>query len=335
MFSFIIPVYNSEKYLTECVESILRIHLNKEIILVDDGSTDSSGFLCRELDDKYSEVSYYSKKNGGAASARNTGIEKAKGELIVFVDSDDSLDTKWCQTISGIIEEKNDLFVYGMSFDYYKSNNLIKFLELSNIFSGVKKKKEIEDNFEEYFINNTLSSSCNKIFRKDIIDRYDIRFNERMNLYEDLDYVIRYLSHIDTICFIPYILYHYRHTDGNDNSYNRISNLYNVRKNIDILSESLNEFSKQESVHSVLSNLYMNIMMNNLMIKNYNKSELSELVEYYISNNNIVKEELSKGNRIIYQMAEGQQYSKLYSLIELKKVRSQIKSRIKKLIKNR
>ena len=335
MFSFIIPVYNSEKYLTECVESILRIHLNKEIILVDDGSTDSSGFLCRELDDKYSEVSYYSKKNGGAASARNTGIEKAKGELIVFVDSDDSLDTKWCQTISGIIEEKTDLFVYGMSFDYYKSNNLIKFLELSNIFSGVKKKKEIEDNFEEYFINNTLSSSCNKIFRKDIIDRYDIRFNERMNLYEDLDYVIRYLSHIDTICFIPYILYHYRHTDGNDNSYNRISNLYNVRKNIDILSESLNEFSKQESVHSVLSNLYMNIMMNNLMIKNYNKSELSELVEYYISNNNIVKEELSEGNRIIYQMAEGQQYSKLYSLIELKKVRSQIKSRIKKLIKNR
>ena len=89
-FSIIIPVYNVEKYLVECVTSIFSQHYdNLEILLIDDGSTDGSGKLCDELARKHEKVRVIHKKNGGSADARNKGIEESTGEYLLFLDSDD------------------------------------------------------------------------------------------------------------------------------------------------------------------------------------------------------------------------------------------------------
>lgn len=103
IISIVIPVYNVEKYLDECLGSIIKnYHTNVEVILVDDGSTDKSGSLCDKYDKKYEFISVIHKKNGGLSSARNVGIEKAKGKYIWFVDSDDYISN---DSISNILEE--------------------------------------------------------------------------------------------------------------------------------------------------------------------------------------------------------------------------------------
>ncbi len=332
MFSFIIPVYNSEQYLNECIESILRIQLNKEIIFVDDGSTDSSSFLCEEFVSNYSCIKYYRKENGGAASARNVGLEKSNGEFIVFVDSDDTLDSKWYEIISRVIDFDTDLFVYGMSFDYYNNGILLKSYKLSSKYNGKKKKEEIEEHFKEYFENNTLSSACNKVFRKEIIDKYDIRFNEVMNLYEDMDFVIQYLTHINSTYFIPDALYHYRLNTDNKHSVNRTSDLHGIRLNLDSLSDTVRLFSKKNSVHSVVSNLYMSFLVSNLMQNEYKKPELSSVLNDYINTDNIDSEELTEYNKSVYELLKKKEYDRLYSMIEWRKAKSRIKKSIKKII---
>lgn len=92
-FSIIIPVYNVEKYLNECVDSVLnQKNVDYEIILVDDGSTDNSGQICDEYLKKHSNVSVIHKVNGGLSDARNAGLESAEGDYILFVDSDDKIE---------------------------------------------------------------------------------------------------------------------------------------------------------------------------------------------------------------------------------------------------
>ncbi len=91
MLSFIIPVFNDERYLHDCVTSILAIKYEKEIIIIDDGSTDSSFLLGLDISYANPEVKIFRKNNGGAATARNYGIEHSNGEYIIFVDADDTV----------------------------------------------------------------------------------------------------------------------------------------------------------------------------------------------------------------------------------------------------
>ena len=90
LLSIIVPVYNSEKYVSVCIESILKqTYQNIEVILVDDGSTDESGKVCDEFEQADHRVRVFHKKNGGVSSARNLGIEKCRGRYVTFIDSDD------------------------------------------------------------------------------------------------------------------------------------------------------------------------------------------------------------------------------------------------------
>ncbi|MFB4033578.1 glycosyltransferase family 2 protein, partial [Streptococcus pneumoniae] len=93
LISVIVPVYNVEEYLKQCLDSILeQTFSNYEVILVNDGSTDSSGLICQEYAEKDTRIRYFEKENGGLSDARNYGIEQAQGEYLTFVDSDDLLD---------------------------------------------------------------------------------------------------------------------------------------------------------------------------------------------------------------------------------------------------
>ena len=328
LVSFIIPVFNSEKYLSECVNSILRISVEKEVILIDDGSMDSSFSLCKNLADSNSQISFYQKNNGGASSARNVGIDKSKGEYIVFVDSDDTLDSEKYENLLNTTNTFG-LIIYGMAFDYYQDKKLVRTDLLSNRYYGEKTITDIRSMFRDYFDNNCLSSACNKIFRSDVIKNNSIQFNEKMTLYEDLDFVIQYLSKIQNVLFYPEAVYHYRHDENH--SKNR-SDLDKVAKNLDQLSVSINQFSTEKTVHSVLSNLYISILISSIMSNNGTLIRLDS-VDKYINNSNIDEEELSYNNKTVYDMLKKKQYSRLHALLKWRIIKNHLKKSLKQLIR--
>ena len=106
LFSVIVPVYNSEKYLNKCIDSILKQSFdNYELLLINDGSTDKSLEICKKYERLDSRVKVYNKKNSGTASTRNFGLFKAKGDYVVYVDSDDSIETCHLKKNSQIIKQ--------------------------------------------------------------------------------------------------------------------------------------------------------------------------------------------------------------------------------------
>ena len=158
-YSIIIPVYNCKEYLCECVNSILtqNADCDFEILLVDDGSSDGSGELCDSLSKENDSVKSFHKINGGAASARNYGIEKSTGEYLMFIDGDDTLSQGALEQFAETINDSLcDMIVYGMSFDYYHKGTITHQELLSCQINGVKEKSKIFGSFKRYFEDNSL-----------------------------------------------------------------------------------------------------------------------------------------------------------------------------------
>ena len=121
LISIIVPIYNSSEYIQRCIDSILSQTLtNFELILINDGSTDNSIDVLKEYESKDSRIIVINKKNEGVSIARNTGIEMAKGEYIMFCDSDDYVHPQWCELLVDAIEKNIDSFVV---CSYRKVNN--------------------------------------------------------------------------------------------------------------------------------------------------------------------------------------------------------------------
>ena len=165
--SIIVPIYNVEKYICECVQSLIsQSYKNIEIILVDDSSPDSCGKICDEFAEKDSRITVIHKPNGGAASARNVGIDHATGDYICFVDSDDTVETNYVKTLIDALGD-GDMAMCG----FYMHTR-----------SGSSAESIVPGSYgREAFIKRFLddwSCSClwNKIFHKDAIG--DLRMEE-------------------------------------------------------------------------------------------------------------------------------------------------------------
>lgn len=191
MVSVIIPVYNVEKYLDECLQSIIaQDYMNLQIICVNDGSTDSSLAILEEYGRKYNNIEVYTKKNGGLSSARNYGIEKAKGEYIFFLDSDDKLADNSCISFMAKKMDENKLDV--LCFDgesFFESEDIRnKNYSYSNYYDRTKSYGLFEsgyDLFIELFKDgNYRENMAVKCIRKNLIIENNLRFMDGM-IYED------------------------------------------------------------------------------------------------------------------------------------------------------
>lgn len=217
--SIIVPVYNSEKTIKECFNSLEKQTLkNIEIIYIDDGSTDNSYYLLKQLCIKSSKSVVYHKNNGGPSSARNFGINNANGKLIMFCDSDDVVEETWCQELYMAYIEKNYLPVCHMRRE--NKDGHIRWSSHDYIFFDCDEKIKII-NLEEIdclYKAQLLNSPCNKLYSKEIIDTYEIFFSETMDLGEDLLFNINYISHLKNakICLVNKVLY--RYIDNNNQS---------------------------------------------------------------------------------------------------------------------
>lgn len=205
LISVIIPVYNSEKYLKKCVLSIIeQIYINIEIILIDDGSSDSSGKICDDFSLIDNRIKVYHQNNKGVSNARNFGIRQAKGKYLIFIDSDDYCNKDLISTLyRDIIKTNSQLSICG----YFLENEGVVFKEYNENYKKLLTSKELftellkEEGFQGYLWNKLLSA--------EIIKRNNILFDERIFLNEDLLFLCQYSQHIEKAVYNEIALYHY------------------------------------------------------------------------------------------------------------------------------
>ena len=210
LVSVIIPVYNVEQYLDECVQSVLcQTYRNLEIILVDDGSTDRSGVICDEYAQKDDRVRVIHKKNGGASSARNVGLDNAKGDYIYFLDSDDWLDYSALEKmLNPLLNSKADFsFCEAYAVDE-KSGEVSKKNYAYHRDYGIDNSKTC---FVEMLQNKEFHVAVWMIlYRSAFLMKHAIRFYEGI-MYEDCIFTFQVYRKADSIAHVHEYLYHRRY----------------------------------------------------------------------------------------------------------------------------
>ena len=179
-FSVIIPVFNAEKHLAKTLLSVAQQTYNcYEVLLVDDGSTDHSVEICKEFSRKDNRFSLYRKTNGGVSSARNLGLQRAKGEYVIFVDSDDIVEAVLLEkTLADLKESNADMLLFGMSFDIEKQGKIVKRIE-KKCEGKVFSVKELDKYYKQLYEENYIISMCNRVVRLSLIRDNGVKFNEK------------------------------------------------------------------------------------------------------------------------------------------------------------
>lgn len=203
--SIIVPVYNVEKYLSKCIESILNQSLNSlELILIIDGSTDGSEEICSRYSRRDPRVIVIKKKNGGQASARNVGLNIAKGKYIGFVDSDDWIEEDMFETLYKIAEETS-ADISNISYNEYYENGIYKKHSKTN-----NKEIIIHDKYQamKTILEGELYDDIiwSKLFRRELFN--DIRFPE-LRRYEDTAIIYKIIDKCNKICYKDVAKYNY------------------------------------------------------------------------------------------------------------------------------
>lgn len=246
-FSFIIPVYNCKKWLRDCIESILSTNLSSlEIILIDDGSTDGSSELCDALKKEHPTVKVIHQKNAGVSAARNTGLKASSGSLVLFFDADDSIDSLELQSILTDIRcLEADLTIFGLSFDYYHRNRCYRRDSLFFSYSGIMSADFWQAHMIQLFMHNSISPLWNKVFRRDIIEANHLSLNTGMFLYEDLEFVLQYLSCCDQVWNVPKAVYHYRQSEDEGNAGRRLARITSIPDFLVPIENALENLAKK------------------------------------------------------------------------------------------
>lgn len=254
-FSVLVPVYNVEKYLPECLESLKnQTYKDFEIILVDDGSTDASGKICDEFKLENQNVIVVHKENAGLISARRVGISYAKGDYCVFCDSDDFMELNALESISKVIDDNDvDLIIYNA----YEYDGIKKTPFFQNVLpSGMIANKNVI--YDKIFLSYSLNAIWLKAVRRSIIDSdRDYSKFYRCNFGEDLLQSVPLLKRARSIYYLDRCLYNYRIVSGMMHKYN--SNYYwSYRKiNLDIREqlkdEGIVEFEEKIGFHLIIA----------------------------------------------------------------------------------
>lgn len=210
--SVIIPVYNSERYLPECIESLIRQTLQAcEFIFINDGSTDRSLEILEKYQQCDERIKIYNQENQGVSAARNYGIQLSKGEYIGFVDSDDMIEVDYFNTLYQTAKQNIcDLVLCNLKFS--KGDSEIKYPFNTN---ELLDNQYIKQNIYPYFLKyDNLNSVCNKLYKKSIVDNYQIAFPKSIALGEDGLFNQRFLTYTKRFYYLDYAGYVYKEVIG-------------------------------------------------------------------------------------------------------------------------
>ena len=245
--SVIVPTYNTEQYLPRCIDSILaQTFTDFELILVNDGSSDNSGKICDKYAQKDSRIIVIHKKNGGVSSARNKGLDIAKGEYITFVDSDDWIDADY---INQFIQEKVDFQICGYH-QLITNTSSFKPDKTRILYSN-----EIPTSFDNEFYKLYCRGILSKCFKKEIIDKHQISFNNKLRIGEDTLFILQFLCHCKSVRFISSYGYNYAFIYETNKYKLSVIEYY---RHIATLNMAVNECNKAFKQHFVKSKRWLN-----------------------------------------------------------------------------
>ena len=244
--SIIVPIYNAEKYLNKCIDSLVnQTKKELEFILVNDGSTDSSEDIIKSYKDK--RIKYFKNKNQGIGKTRNFGIDKATGKYLMFLDSDDYLDINACEKLyNKAIKEKSDLVV----FDFYRVEERLKEVTINNFKSSSLKENP------NLLLDINLGP-CNKLIKRELIDKSNTRFNEELK-YEDTPFVTEIIKNANKISKLNEYL-HYYVIHSNSETTVRDERVFDIIKIIDIIR---NQYKNEKYMEDVVNKLTVRTFTN-------------------------------------------------------------------------
>ena len=206
MISVIVPVYKAEKYLHRCVDSILaQTYTDFELLLIDDGSPDNCGAICDEYAAKDSRVRVFHKKNGGVSSARNLGLDNARGEYVTFCDSDDYVGEDWLVVYSEAIKEILDFAIQGIFYINNKGDLETKKLVPCKGCNLNDKRNLIV----QLMSQGVYGYPVTKLFRRQIIEENHISFDINSTFREDEQFLSKYLEYVTSFNCIDRENYYY------------------------------------------------------------------------------------------------------------------------------
>ena len=213
LISIIVPVYNVEEYLKQCLDSILeQTFSNYEVILVNDGSTDSSGLICQEYAEKDVRIRYFEKENGGISDARNYGIEQAKGEYLTFVDSDDFLDASHLNVLYNALVD-NDVDISIVNYANYQTSTATFYLHtFGEYYEKNYTSEELIDDLSILERNDlSFSTIWGSLYKKSVFSF--LRFPKGV-IGEDVALIYKIYTQVDKIVYVHKDTYIYRENDS-------------------------------------------------------------------------------------------------------------------------
>ncbi|MDR1057650.1 MAG: glycosyltransferase [Coxiellaceae bacterium] len=231
LISVIIPIYNADKYLIQCLDSVLnQTYSNIEVIVVNDGSTDKTGDICSKYEKKDSRISVIHKQKGGAAAARNAGLDIARGTFIGFVDSDDYIEPNFYQTLYEMIKLSNS-DVSMVSYNQIKNKLSIPWANSNEIYLLEREEAIIQLLLDKKIQNYVW----NKLYKREIF--IGIRFPQSV-IYDDINIMYRIMNKINYICCKDIPLYNYVYRDDS------VINANNHQKFVDELISIINRYDE-------------------------------------------------------------------------------------------
>lgn len=226
LISIVIPIYNAEKYLEECLNSIKsQTYKNFEVIMVNDGSKDDSETICMNFLRSDSRFRYLKKENGGVSSARNVGLDNVEGDYVTFIDADDWVDENYLELLITTVKKNHSDIVVS---SYKQFNNIDVFYLRSYTIQEkylLNFEKMDRDDFLTIFpklmsINVCFNNAVAKLFRKELVN--NLRFDTSIKYGEDLDFYFRLYLNVDSISYVDEPTYVYRmHGDSTTSNFNQ------------------------------------------------------------------------------------------------------------------
>lgn len=329
MIDVIIPVYNCEKYISRCIESVIhQSYSSWKLYIVDDGSTDSSKHIAQKFAEKDKRINIIEKDNGGVSSARNIGLDYCSQEIVVFIDADDWIEENYFQLIVENWSDDIDVLL----FDYFESYGLnekkasfffnenirakTNGMELKSICIETLLGKDIKKNCAA---NNTIAVPWAKAYRRTILEDYDIRFKPGIFLNEDLLFNIRVFTVDSEIKYV------------NNNVYDYFQNSVSISNSLEkkgCLAIIKNQVECQKYIEKILPLKYKSLLkyiyLKNVKLILWNACRADirskELEKYLVKTSEkmcFTKKELNMVDYVIYKCVKMQQYLLVYGLYRL------------------
>ncbi len=261
-FSLILPIYNVEKYLKECVDSILAQTFNDyEVILVNDGSTDSSPEICDEYVEKHSQIKVVHKQNGGQSTARNRGFGEAEGEYIVFLDSDDFIcDHDFLKCLYEKTKNKPDIISYKYCKFY---DDKKEFGSCNYTFGDIGDHEDIATQMEKLVRKDAFfCSAWSKAVRRELLEENDIKFDENSRC-EDMDWYFNVITKAETMAFLDKTIIAYRQRENSVTAQKSLKTFDDFIKFLDTWYPKIKELAdnRKNPLFSAMAKLYTNLML--------------------------------------------------------------------------